>query len=85
MPDVAIGTEQVRKFVYSVAADGMVSQKFVTLGQLVGQLRVIKEGIGSDDSVVINGMVRARAGQKVMPEEGSAIPPATASRRRRGK
>ena len=34
VPDVAIGTEQVRKFVYVVGPDNSVSQKFVTLGQL---------------------------------------------------
>jgi RND family efflux transporter MFP subunit len=79
VPDVAIGTEQVRKFVFAVAADGTVSQKFVTPGQLVGQLRVIKEGLSPDDRVIINGMVRARAGQKVTAEEGSATAPAAAS------
>jgi len=77
VPDVAIGTEQVRKFVYTVAADGTVSQKFVTLGQLVGPLRVIKDGLAPDDRVIINGMVRARSGQKVTPEEGSATAPAS--------
>ena len=33
VPDVAIGTEQVRKFVYVVGPDNTVSQKFVVLGQ----------------------------------------------------
>ncbi|HVG52102.1 MAG TPA: efflux RND transporter periplasmic adaptor subunit [Xanthobacteraceae bacterium] len=79
VPDVAISTEQVRKFVYVVAADGTVGQKFVTLGQLSGPLRVIKEGIAADDRVIINGMVRARVGQKVTAEEGSATAPASAN------
>ena len=79
VPDVAIGTEQVRKFVFVVAADGTVGQKFVTLGQLVGPLRVIKEGLSADERVIINGMVRARAGQKVTAEEGSATAPAAAA------
>jgi RND family efflux transporter MFP subunit len=79
VPDVAIGTEQVRKFVYVVAADGTVGQKFVTLGQLVGPLRVIKDGLTADERVIINGMVRARAGQKVTAEEGSATAPAAAA------
>ena len=36
VPDAAIGTEQVRKFVYVVDADGTVAQKFIVPGQLVG-------------------------------------------------
>jgi hypothetical protein len=62
-----------------VAADGTVGQKFVTLGQLVGPLRVIKDGLTADERVIINGMVRARAGQKVTAEEGSATAPAAAA------
>jgi len=34
VPDVAIGTEQARKFVLVVNADNVVTQKYVTLGEL---------------------------------------------------
>jgi membrane fusion protein, multidrug efflux system len=73
VPDVAIGTEQVRKFVYVVGPDNSVSQKFVTLGQLSDGMRVIKEGLLPEDRVVVNGVSRARPGAKVTPE-GPAAP-----------
>ncbi len=76
LPDVAFGTDQVRKFVLTVDAEGAVQQKHVTLGQLVGDLRVVKEGIGPDDRVIVNGLMRARPGQKVTPQEQGAPPPA---------
>jgi RND family efflux transporter MFP subunit len=69
VPDAAIGTDQARKFVLVVDADGTVHQKFVTLGQAIGPLRVVKDGIAPEDSVVINGLMRARPGQKVTPQE----------------
>ena len=69
VPDVAVGSEQTRKFVYVVGNNDVVSPKYVTLGQLSGNLRVIKEGIGPDDLVVVNGMARIRPGQKVAPQE----------------
>ena len=75
VPEVAIGTEQARKFVFTVEPDGTVRQKFVTLGQQVGQLRVIKDGLDSDARVIVNGMVRARAGAKVTPQEEGASAP----------
>jgi len=77
VPDVALGTDQVRKYVLAVEADGTVKQKYVTLGQLVGQLRVIKDGITADDRVIVNGLMRARPGQKVTAQEqGSSAAPA---------
>jgi RND family efflux transporter MFP subunit len=70
VPDAAIGTEQVRKFVLTVNADDTVVSKYVTLGQTTADnLRVIKDGLGPDDRVIVNGLLRARPGQKVTPQE----------------
>jgi RND family efflux transporter MFP subunit len=76
LPDAAIGTEQARKFVLTVNADNTVVSKFVTLGPTTPDgLRVIKDGIGPDDHVIVNGLMRARPGQKVTPQEQGAAPP----------
>ncbi len=69
VPDAAIGTEQARKFVLVVDGENMVRQKYVTLGELSGGLRVIKSGIAADDKVIVNGLMRAHVGQKVQPQE----------------
>lgn len=66
VPDSAIGSEQVRKFVYVVDDQDVVRTKYVTLGPLVDQLRVV-EGLKPDDRVVVNGLMRARPGVKVTP------------------
>jgi RND family efflux transporter MFP subunit len=76
LPDSAIGTEQARRFVLTVNADNTVVSKFVTVGQTTSDgLRVIKDGIGPDDRVIVNGLLRARPGQKVTPQEQGAAPP----------
>jgi len=70
VPDAAIGTEQAKKFVLTVNADNTVVSKYVTLGQTTSDgLRIIKDGIGPDDRVIVNGLLRARPGQKVTPQE----------------
>jgi multidrug efflux system membrane fusion protein len=75
VPDAAIGTEQIRKFVLVVDADNTAVQKYVTLGPLADDnLRVIKDGINADDRVVVNGLMRARPGQKVTPQEQGTTP-----------
>ncbi len=78
VPDSAIGTEQIRKFVYVVDAENNVQQKFVELGSLQGTQRVIRSGLNANDRVVINGLMRARPGTKVTPvKEGEQpAPPA---------
>jgi RND family efflux transporter MFP subunit len=68
VPDSAIGTEQIRKFVYVVDGENTVRQKYVTLGPLDGNLRVVQQGLEATDRVIVNGMVRARPGIKVTPQ-----------------
>jgi RND family efflux transporter MFP subunit len=80
VPDAAIGTEQARKYVLVVDGDNVVRQKYVTLGQTQGDLRVIRDGLAADDRVVVNGLMRARPGQKAKPQEQPAPPTAEAAR-----
>jgi len=68
VPDAAIGTEQVRKFVLVVDDQNVVRPKYVTLGPLVDGLRVVNSGLEGGDRVVVNGLMRARPGIKVTPE-----------------
>lgn len=76
VPDAAIGNEQARKLVMTVNAENTVTPKYVTLGQTTADgLRVIKDGIGPDDRIVVNGLMRARPGAKVTPQEQGAAPP----------
>ena len=62
VPDAAIGSEQARKFVYLIDQDNVARLRYVTLGQLVDDLRVIKEGLSAGDRVVVNGLMRVRQG-----------------------
>jgi len=68
IPDVAVGTEQVRKFVFVVDEENVVRTKYVTLGPVVEDLRVIASGLLPDDRVIVNGLMRARTGVKVQPQ-----------------
>ena len=76
VPDVAIGTEQARRFVVVIDDQDTARLKYVTLGQVTKDgLRAIKDGIGPDDRIVISGLMQARPGTKVKPEEQGAKPP----------
>jgi RND family efflux transporter MFP subunit len=76
VPDAAIATEQVRKFVYVLGADNVATPKYVTLGQLVDGMRVV-EGLDANDTVIVNGLMRVRPGVKVAPQQVAAEPGTT--------
>jgi RND family efflux transporter MFP subunit len=72
IPDVAIGSEQARKFVYVVRPDDTVAQKYVELGPLNNGDRVVKSGLEATDRVIVDGLMRAKPGLKVTPQTGAA-------------
>jgi membrane fusion protein, multidrug efflux system len=70
VPDAAIASDQASKIVFTVAEDGTVGTKKVELGPIVDGLRVVRSGLDSTDRIVIDGLQRARPGQKVTAENG---------------
>lgn len=79
IPDAAIASEQARKYVLVVDKDNTAQQRYVTPAQLVDKLRVVKEGLQLDDRIIVNGMMRARPGAKVTPEEQGSAEASTAT------
>jgi RND family efflux transporter MFP subunit len=69
LPDMAVAADQSNRFVFAVADDGTVSTRPVELGPMIDGLRVIRKGIAASDTVIVNGLQRARSGIKVTPEK----------------
>ena len=65
----AIGSDQGGRFLLAVNSENKVEKRPIRMGQLVDGLRVIEEGLQPDESVVVNGLQRARPGAKVDPEQ----------------
>lgn len=67
IPEVAVSTDQDRKFVYVLkAADSTVAYRSVVLGrQVEGQRRIIRDGLEQGELVVVNGFARIRPGARV--------------------
>ena len=78
VPDAAVVTDQSMKLLFTVTPDGTVVPKPVELGQVTDDnLRIIHSGIEPSDEVIINGLLRARPGQKVTPEQSTIQAPPT--------
>ncbi len=68
VPDEAIGSDQNQRVVYVVAEDGSVSTKPVRPGPRLFGYRAIREGLTGDETIIVNGLMRARPGTKVTPQ-----------------
>jgi RND family efflux transporter MFP subunit len=71
VPDAAVLADQSEHIVLTVGLDDAVTPKLVKLGDLHGDLRVIRSGLDSSDRVIIDGIPTVRAGMKVFPATGS--------------
>ncbi len=72
VPDTAVMSDQSRKVLMSVTPDNTVVPKLVELGPVQDGLRVIRSGLGPDDTIIVNGLLRARPGAKVTPQPAGA-------------
>ena len=68
IPDQAVGTDQGQKFVFVVNDQDEVEYRTVRLGPFIDGLRVVREGIQSNDWVVVNGLLSIHTGAKVNPK-----------------
>jgi len=68
IPDQAVGTDQGQKFVFVVNDQDEVEYRTVRLGPFIDGLRVVREGIQSNDWVVVNGLLSIHTGSKVNPK-----------------
>ncbi|MES2699561.1 MAG: efflux RND transporter periplasmic adaptor subunit [Pseudomonadota bacterium] len=76
VPDTAVTTDQTRKLLLVVDAQGKVAAREVELGPLVDGLRVIRSGLQASDRVVIEGVQMAIPGQQVRVKDGTIAAPA---------
>lgn len=70
IPDSAVVADGPRKVAYVALPNGTVVARPLQLGPLSGGLRVVRAGLTPTDRVIINGVQRARPGQKVQAKPG---------------
>jgi RND family efflux transporter MFP subunit len=85
VPDRAIGTDQTKKFVYVVGADGKPQFREVRLGALQAGMRVLEGGsVKPGENVIVDGLQRVVPGMPVAPQvlkvdaDGMPLPAAAA-------
>jgi membrane fusion protein, multidrug efflux system len=72
IPRAAVMSDQQGDFVYTLDEENKVAVTRVTLGQASGTLVTILSGLKAGDSVISEGIQRARPGQPVNPAQADA-------------
>jgi RND family efflux transporter MFP subunit len=66
--DSAVDTDQSVKFVFVVGANNQAEYRAVKLGPIVDGLRVVREGLTGDETIVVNGLQRVHSGTPISPQ-----------------
>lgn len=68
IPPEAVVADQALKLVMVVGENNIVEPRQVKLGPIIDGLRVVREGLERDETIVVVGVQRARPGAPVTPE-----------------
>jgi RND family efflux transporter MFP subunit len=67
VPAVALGYDQQGPYVLVVEDNNLVQRRSVKTGIVVGDLRVVQEGLTGNEWIITNGLLRAFPGKPVTP------------------
>ena len=85
LPDGAIASDQSQKYVFVVDQEHKTRYRPVKIGPLVDGLRVVREGVGAEDWVVVAGLQRVRPGLTVDAQRDTISLPMPDSQQMVGK
>lgn len=69
VPQAALGSSQLGKYVYVVGKDNKVDQRLVSLGATDGALVMVRSGISGDEKVISGNLQKIGPGAVVQPLE----------------
>jgi RND family efflux transporter MFP subunit len=74
IPNSAIGNDQQGDYVFVIEAGDIVARRSIVKGPLTPDGCAIRSGLTTADRVVVNGILNARPGAKVLPMESNTTP-----------
>ena len=72
IPEIAIGSQQGQKYVYTINEKNEAMMTVVTLGEVRDGFQVVEKGLSATDRIVVNGLLRVRPGVTVKPVDAES-------------
>jgi multidrug efflux system membrane fusion protein len=75
VPQIALGSSQMGRFVYVIGEKGTVEQRFIETGALMGDQVVINKGLAAGDKVITGNLQKIGPGMPVqaLPQQQSSL------------
>ena len=67
IPQTALGSSQLGKYVYVIGKDNMVEQRLISLGPVDGEMVVASKGLSESDQVISGNLQKIFPGVPVQP------------------
>ncbi len=67
VPELAVGTDLIGRYVLLVNKDNIVEYRSIKVGEKIGRMQIVEEGLDGSENVIVKGMQRARPDMKVNP------------------
>jgi multidrug efflux system membrane fusion protein len=77
VPERSVASDQGQKYVVVVKEDNTAEFRPVQLGTVFDTMQAIKEGLKAGETVVVDGLLKVRPGQKVEPKPAAEASPST--------
>ena len=71
IPNSAIGSDQQGDYVFVIDAHAVVARRSIVKGPVSREGCAVRTGLAATDRVVVNGILNARPGEQVAPQEGA--------------
>jgi multidrug efflux system membrane fusion protein len=68
VPQVALGSSQLGRFLYVVGKDSKAEQRIISPGASLGNLIVVDKGVTAGDRIIVGNLQKIAAGAPVQPE-----------------
>jgi membrane fusion protein, multidrug efflux system len=68
VPERAVASDQGQKYVMVVGKDDVAAFRAIEVGTTTGGMQVIKKGVEDGETVIVDGILKVRPGQKVEPK-----------------
>ena len=69
VPERSVASDQLGRYVLIVNDENRVERRDVKLGAKYGDMVVVSDGLKASETIVVEGIQRARLGEKVTPGE----------------
>jgi RND family efflux transporter MFP subunit len=73
--DAALGFDQDKRFAWVLTKDNMLERRFVEIGPLEGDMRIITGGLEKEEKIAVSGIQLLRANMPIQPIDVPMNPP----------